>query len=167
RVEGLAPDLGGREFTGEFEHERVDTFVRDEQVRAEPDGRDRQVRLTRERDRLLELCDRLGPGEEPRRSPGADRRHAAERDVSLDLHASASRTSGPARSTSPAPIVRTRSPGRARPARKRAPSSTVGVQATFVQGRSSASASTTSFPLTPSTGCSRAAETSVTATAPA
>src|SRR5436309_91301 len=62
-----------------------------------------------------------------------------------------------ARSTSPAPIVTTRSPGRATVATNATPSSTVGVHATVIPGRMSARPSTTSLPVTFSSGASRAA----------
>ena len=60
-----------------------------------------------------------------------------------------------ARSTSPAPIASSTSPGSARRARYAAPCSTVGIHAASTPR--SESASTTSLPLTPSTGSSRAA----------
>src|SRR6266540_3634705 len=131
--------------------------VRAEHVRAEADRRHREPAARGPRQRLLELRDRLRPREGPRGATGPERGETRERDAFLDLHASSSRIMRPARSTSPAPIVRTRSPRRARRERKRAASSREGVHATGMPGRAAASASTTSLPSTPATGSSRAA----------
>src|SRR5205814_10649380 len=103
-------DLHAREVTGQPEHPRVHARVGDEQVRAEPDRRDREPALRGPGERLVQLVERLGPREGARRPARAERREAGERDVLLDLHPSASSTSGTARSTSPAPATSTTPP---------------------------------------------------------
>src|SRR5262245_34800644 len=138
----------------EPEHERVDPLVRDEDVRAEPDREHVKSFGRGPAERLFEVGDALRSSEVARRPADPDRRQASERHVLLDVHASSARRSGTPSSTSPAPIVSTTSPARARPARNRAPSSTLGVQPTVMPGRASVAASTTSLPLTPSTGSS-------------
>src|SRR6185436_7141407 len=131
----LALDGNLRQLTGELQDERVDAVVRDEQVRPEADRRDRKLALARPAEHVEQLLDILRPRERPRLAPGAERRVPRERHTLLDLHAS-SRTSRPAaRSTSPAPTVSTRSPGRARSARNVAPSSSDGVHATVMPFR--------------------------------
>src|SRR5207245_10390369 len=95
------------ELAGHLEPEPVEALVGDEQVRAEPDRRNREIPLSRPGQRFLKLAKRLGAGEGLRRPTGAHRREAREEDPLLDLHPSSSRISGAARSTSPAPIVST------------------------------------------------------------
>ena len=80
------------------------------------------------------------PGRPFRRAPGAAR--------------SASSTSGPTIDTSPAPMVITRSPGRARAARAGAAADQEGSNSTRPAGSGTASA--TIAPVTPGTGSSRA-----------
>src|SRR5207248_4129001 len=109
------------------EDEGVDAVVGDEQVRSEADRRGWQAAFARPAERLRDLVDVCRPREGASRSASAEGRQPPDRDVLVDLHASASRRSGTARSTSPAPSVSTRSPARARRARKRAPSSTDGI----------------------------------------
>src|SRR6185312_6414172 len=99
------------ELAAEPQDEGFDAVVGDEKVRAEPDRRDRQPSLARPGERLMQLVQRLRPGEGARRPAGAERREARERDVLVDPHRSASSTSGAARSTSPAPTTSTTSPG--------------------------------------------------------
>src|SRR5205823_2615643 len=70
---------------------------------------------------VFELVDRLGTRERAGRPAGADRGVAGERNLFFDLHPRASRSTGTAWSTSPAPSVTTLSPGRARTARNRTP----------------------------------------------
>src|SRR6266852_3683336 len=160
RVRGAAacaqeavPRLGRRERTAELEDERVDARIGDEQVRAEPNRRDREVALGRPVEHL-HLGDRARPSKRVRRAARAEGGVAGEVDVLLDRHASASRSSGPARSTSPAPSVSTVSPARAQPATIRAASSTDGANASRIPGRTCASCSTISRPLTPGSGSS-------------
>src|SRR5205823_5161585 len=135
----LAVDLDGGESAAEPEHERVHALVGDEEVRAEPDGRDGEPALGAPAQQLLDLGERLGPCERAGGAAGAERRVPREGDPLLHVHASASSSSGAARSTSPAPSVRTVSPGRAQPATSRAPSSTSGAQPTRIPGRTRAS----------------------------
>src|SRR6266511_4241251 len=150
-------DLDGREHSVELERKPRETLVCDEQVGAQADRSRRDVVLLGPREEVGELLDQLGLREPPRSSPGPERRELGEADILLDLHApSLSSSSGTAWSTSPAPIVTTRSPERARAPRSSAPCSTLGVQATGIRGRSSQSRSTTSLPVTPSIGSSRA-----------
>src|SRR5581483_6143009 len=94
-----------------------------------------------------------------RRARAAARRVTARRLTENERRAqrSASRINGPAASTSPAPTVRRTSPGRACRATKRAAAARDGIHAGPKPGRVRASASTTSLPVTPSTGASRAA----------
>ena len=147
---------GFGKLTFEPKDEGVHAVVGDEEIRAEPDREHVHPTLGRPDEGLLELFARARPREVASRPADPDRRQAAEWNVLLDLHASSSSRSGTARSTSPAPTVTATSPGRARRAMNLAPSSTLGVQPTVIPGRASATASTTSFPLTPSTGSSRA-----------
>src|SRR5205823_10394460 len=135
--------------------------VRDQEIRPEADDCDAGVPVERERERLRELFVGLGTREPARGPAGAERREARERDVLLDRHASSSSRSGTAASTFPAPTVSTTSPGRARRASQRAPSRASGIQPTRVPRTSS----TTSLPVTPGSGCSRAGYTSAIATA--
>ena len=133
--ERLAFDAHRRELAREPEHERVDAVVGAEQVRAQTDRRNRKVALRGPGERLLELAEARRPGERASRPARADRRQPRQRHPVLDVHAIASSTSGPARSTSPAPTVRTRSPGRAQAATSLAPSSTAGAQPARMPGR--------------------------------
>ena len=80
------PCLG--ESPGELQHERVDTVVVDEQVRAEPDRLDRDPLRGSPAQGFLELADRCGSGEEPGRPTCADRREARERDALEELRRS-------------------------------------------------------------------------------
>src|SRR5215831_14596247 len=164
RYEQVVADLCPRELPRELQHKPVEAGVRDQEVRAETDHRDPQLVLAGIRERRLKLAQRFRPRERRRGPAGAESREAREHDVPIDVHASNSSSSGAARSTSPAPIVSARSPLRACVARKRTPSTGAGVHASGIPGRRSASASTTSLPLTPASGSSRAAYTSVTAT---
>ncbi len=84
--EELTVGSGLGELALEPEHERLDAFVGDEQVGAEPDGRHREAALGRPRERLLELGKAPRPGEGERRTAGADRGEARERDSLLDPH---------------------------------------------------------------------------------
>jgi hypothetical protein len=54
-------DLDSCELAFEPQHDTVDSFVCDEQVRAEADDRNRTVRLLGELERLLELANRPRP----------------------------------------------------------------------------------------------------------
>src|SRR5918999_160057 len=133
------PELRGLRLVEIAERLYVPPGLRD-QPTPEPDGADRMVD-----DPVPGLVDHA-----------ARRRRAPREHVAGETgHPSSSRSSGTARSTSPAPIVRTTSPGLARRARKRAPSSRSGVHATGIPGRASTTASTTSLPVTPSSGSSR------------
>ena len=80
----LALDAHRGEVAGQPEHERVDALVGREQVRAEPDRRDRELALGRPRERPLELVERRRPRERPRRAAGPDRRQPRERDAFLE-----------------------------------------------------------------------------------
>src|SRR5207247_9378231 len=114
---------GACELPAQLHHQADEAGVGNEQVGAEPDDSNRQAAVLCEPQRLLQLVDRLRARERgggPARPEGGETR---EQHVLLDVHASRSSNSGAARSTSPAPIVRTRSPARARAATKRAPSS--------------------------------------------
>ena len=104
--ERLALDADRSQIARQPEHERFDSVVRGEDVRAEPDSRDLEVALLRPGERLLELCERRRLCERAGRTAGADRRQPRKWDTLLNLHPSSSSTSGPARSTSPAPTVR-------------------------------------------------------------
>src|SRR5207253_418378 len=129
----------------------------------EADNGDAYVLLTRKPQRLGEFDDGLGPREPACRPTGAQRREARQSHILLGLHASASSSTGTARSTSPAPTVSTTSPGRARLASQRAPCSHDGIQPRRTPARASDTASATIFPRT-SPSPSRAAYTSATAT---
>ena len=110
--EHIALDLNLGQLAFEPEHERVDAVVVDEHVRAEPDHLDGDLLAPRPAEQLLQLGQARRAREEPRRPAGADRREPRERDVLLELHlAKRSRSSAGARSTSPAPITSTTSPG--------------------------------------------------------
>src|SRR5205823_3739014 len=152
----ISVDLDRSQLAAELEHELVDAVVRREQVRAEADGRDTERALLRPGEKLLHLSSGRGPREGARRTARAQRGEPGELDALLDLHASASRISSAARSTSPAPSVRTVSPGRAQPATSCAASSSDGAQPMRMPGRARASSSTISRPVTPGTGSSRA-----------
>src|SRR3954471_10328558 len=152
----IAVHHDGRERSRESDHEAFDALVGDEQVRSEAYDGNAQTLMLGERQRLLELGQPLGRSQQARGAAGAERRVARERDVPLDLHASASKSTGTAPSTSPAPTVITTSPARARLASQRAPRSADGIHATRVPPRASDTASTTIFPRT-SPSCSRAA----------
>ena len=100
-----------------------------------------------------------GRASQPRRPAGAERREPRERDVALDVHVA------PAPRGSPARLDRRRrrrrsatmSPGRARAREQPRAGLELRRPADRKPGRASAAASTTSFPVTPSTGSSRAA----------
>jgi hypothetical protein len=110
--EQLALDLHLRELAVEPQDQAVEAFVGHEQIGAETDGGNGKTALGREAERLLQLVDGGRTREGARRAAGAERGVARERDALLDLHASLSSSAAAARSTSPAPIVTTRSPGR-------------------------------------------------------
>src|SRR4029079_560460 len=101
------------------EDQRVDAFVRCEEIRAEADDGAVERALLRPSQKLFHLRFRLRPCEATSRPARAQRGEPRELDALLDPHASASRISGAARSTSPAPSVRTVSPSRAHPATRR------------------------------------------------
>ena len=107
----------GGQVAAELQHERVDTVVGDQEIRAESDGRDGHVVGSRPGERFGQLVERAGSCERARGTAGSDRRESRERDALLDLQSNASSSSEGARSTSPAPSVNRRSPGRARAAR--------------------------------------------------
>src|SRR5205814_413191 len=132
------------------------TVVGHEEIRAEAKRGHGQTLLACEGKSLLQLANRLGSCEGPSPPSRPECCEAGEGDALLDLHSSAFRRTPAAQSTSPAPTVTRRSPGRSTPARRRAPSSTEGTHPMNIPGRRSASASTTSLPVTPSSGCSRA-----------
>jgi hypothetical protein len=113
RDERLALDARLRELARELEHERVHAVVVHEQVRPEPDDVHGRPAPVCPRQRLLQLVDGLRPREPPRRPARAERREARERDVLLDgdHRSSSAATMAGARSTSPAPIVSSTSPG--------------------------------------------------------
>src|SRR3954454_1696382 len=139
----------------EVEDERVDPVVVHEQVRAEADGLDGDALARRPAKELLELVEAARARKPARRPPGPERREPRQGHVLLEPHQpSRSRRRAGARSTSPAPITSTTSPGRAERTTWSTPSSIVGVQA-GTRPRSE-SASTTSLPVTPGTGFSRA-----------
>src|SRR5262249_26780915 len=123
---------------------------------AEADRGDREPALPSPAEQLLDLLDAPWLRERPRPPARSERRVARELDALLDLHASCSSSSAAARSTSPAPSVRTRPPGRTQPATSRTASSSAGAQPRRRPGRATASASTISRPLTPGIGSSRA-----------
>src|SRR4051794_10199972 len=150
----LGVDLCER--SAELQDERVRSLVGDQQVRPETDRCHLEVALGRPAEGLLHLADRLGTRECLRRAPRAESGEARELDPLLDVHASAPRMSDAARSTSPAPSVSTVSPLRAQDATMRAPSSTEGMNASRMPGRTCASSSTIRRPLTPGSGSSRA-----------
>jgi hypothetical protein len=105
--------LDRREHTGELERETGEAAVSNEEVGAESNRGDQDLLLHCPVDELAELGNSLGTGEPRRRPASSERRELRKLDVGLDLHASPSSKSGTARSTSPAPIVAMRSPGRA------------------------------------------------------
>src|SRR5262249_4369474 len=108
----LDPHCG--ELAHEPQDERVDALVVHEHVRAEADRLGGMAVLRGPGDELPELLEARRLGVEPRRPARADRRVASEPDPFGDLHPrSRPRSSAGARSTSPAPIVSTTSPGSA------------------------------------------------------
>src|SRR6202008_1557754 len=109
----VAAGLDRRELPAELEDERVDAVVSREKIRPEPDDRNGHRPLPRPGQELGHFLLGLRPGKRARRPTGAQRRVPRELDPLLDGHANASRISGAARSTSPAPSVRIVSPGRA------------------------------------------------------
>jgi hypothetical protein len=117
------------ERAGEPESEPRETLVGDEEVRAEADDRDRRLVLLGPGEQIDELVDGLRLREPAGGAAGPDRRVAVEPDVLLQAfgllgHAdSLSKIRPAARSTSPAPTVTTRSPGRAWAATRPAASS--------------------------------------------
>src|SRR5258708_7357638 len=135
-TQDVAVDLHLRELAFEVKHERVHTFVGDEEVRPETDRRDREPPLRRPAQALLELGDGSRLCKLLRPSAGAEGR------VPREFRANASSSNAPARSTSPAPSVSTVSPARAQAATRRTPSSRAGVQPSGIPGRTRASSST-------------------------
>src|SRR4029450_9887067 len=125
RDEERAANLRRGQLPAKFQDERVDALVGHEQIRAQPDDRNRKVVPPRPGQRLLDLLERRRFRQCLRRPPGSERRVAADRNRRFDLQPSASRMRSAARSTSPAPRVSTRSPARACAATKRAASSTL------------------------------------------
>src|SRR5206468_7481811 len=113
-------------------------LVGDEQVGAEPDDGDGQPALRGEPKQLLHLCGGAGPSERARRAAGPERRVAGELDALLDRHASTSSSFGAARSTSPAPRVRTMSPSCTHDATSATASSSAGAQPMRIPGRTTA-----------------------------
>ena len=147
--------LGRDQIAGELENERVDAVVVREHVRAQPDRLDGHLALLGPAKRLLELVDRPRAGEPAGGAAGPDRRVARERNALFH----AGHASGAAgRQRDRRRRRRRRAARRPAPPAARAgsaPCSTVGVYAASTPR--SLSASITSLPLTPATGCSRAA----------
>ena len=137
----VADDPDGGELAGELDDQRVDAAVRDEEIRTESDRHDRKTMFARPGQRVPELGDRLGSPECTRGPSCSNGRVTRERNLIFDVHPRPSRISGTARSTSPAPIVAIRSPSRARASRNATPSSSRGVHASGIPGRSSLSRS--------------------------
>jgi hypothetical protein len=115
--EEVAADIRLRQLTGELQDEAVEALVGDEQIRAQTDGRNLQALAGRVSQRLLELGKRLRPREGARRAARPERREPCELDAAFDAQVLSPSSKEAARSTSPAPIVTTRSPLRAVAAR--------------------------------------------------
>ena len=69
----VAVDPNRSELTGEPNRERIQAFVRDEHVRAEPDRHDRELAARGPCERTLELGEGLGPREGQGRPADPDR----------------------------------------------------------------------------------------------
>ncbi len=105
--------MRGRELAAELEHEALVALVGGEEIRSEPDRGDRKLLLARPGQHLHELVHGAWIPEPASGPTGAKGRVLRERHTFLKVHRSCSSMSGSAESTSPAPIVSTRSPGRA------------------------------------------------------